>query len=85
MILEHFWTPCTVIPMKVKPMKVSKERAEKSMRNLPIGFVIDGVIHLAQEQDQEHNDFILREYRGTREYRKKMPSETKWRKIQNGY
>ena len=65
-------------------MIVSKERAEEAIKNLPMGFVVDNVLHLAPQQDEEENEYFLREYRGTIQYKKKLADETKWRKIENG-
>ena len=65
-------------------MKNSKERSEAVMKNLPMGHVVDNVLHLAPERDQEDNEYFLREYRGTIEYRGRLASETRWRELENG-
>ena len=49
-----------------------------------MGFVVDDVLHFAPQQDQEDNDYYLREYHGTIEYRKQLASETKWRELEYG-
>lgn len=67
-----------------KRMKVSKEMSKEKLKNLPMGFVVDDILHLAAQQDQEDNDYFLREYRGTTEYRKRLATETKWREAENG-
>ena len=65
-------------------MLVAKKRMDESARNLKMGFIVDNVLQLAPEREEDSSEYYLRDFKGTQAYRKKIETETHWRKTQNG-
>ena len=65
-------------------MHTAKKKMEEHTKVLKMGFVVDSVLQLAPDREEISNEYFLREFKGTEEYRRKLESESHWRKLQNG-
>jgi hypothetical protein len=66
-------------------MIFAKKRMENSIENLKMGFLVDNILHISEEQDNNlYNQYFLREIKGTKEYQKMLNDNNLLRRIQNG-
>lgn len=68
----------------IERMEESKKILQESTKNMRMGHLVDNVLHLAQQNEEDSSEFYLKDFKGTQEYRKKLNTETYWRKVQNG-